>query len=366
MIPLKILFHYPGIFHKVLDNGEKKRPVMMYRAFLELGHDVTLFIGELTQRENQWDDLSKILDQFDFIYCENSHVPLRLTSESHLPKLFSVDYQLYEKAHEIGVPIGVFYRDCYWQYKEYRKEIGRLKYYFARYFYKQELQLYNQYASLVYMPSLGFKKLITQYISPKKSMSLPPGSTLQKLPVESKKIQLLYVGNIRPPRYDISEIVEVFDQLDNDLLSLNICTSDNNQSLIGTYYKLPNQVKVHHASGDELLKLYETADFIFLKSSNHDYAKIELPLKFFESIGMTKPIICKEGGDTADFVKEYGIGYTYNSKSELTPLLNSLEKKIDYGRFIENLTTIQSSHTWGARAQAVIDSLYLKKAVVEY
>ena len=169
----KIIFHYPGPFYDVLDGGEKKRPKRMYEAFCELGYDVYSIIGNYAERKEKFDRIKDCINEFDFVYSENTTLPLRCSGRKHFPVFDNIDYKLFKILKKNRIPHGVFCRDIYWCYKDFIKEVGILKYILSIPFYLEEMYLYRKYADKVFVPSDRFAEVIP-IISEDKCTPLPP------------------------------------------------------------------------------------------------------------------------------------------------------------------------------------------------
>ena len=355
----KIIFHYPGPFYDVLDTGEKKRPKKMFDAFCELGYDVYPVIGNVKARREKIDRIKKEIKEFTFIYSENSTLPLKLCSKNHYPLLDSPDYELFRIAWENSINIGVFYRDIFWRYSEYKKQIGLLKYSLALPFYKSEIKLYSRYAKRIFIPSKRMKILMPNY-SNSKTYLLPPGEELHppKICSDNNKksnINLIYVGSISPPKYNLSILIDKLRKVDRNKINLTLITRNDEYQKYKNYYNFPECVSIKVASGKELISHYKKADIAVLYFTNDDYMKLAMPQKFFEAIGFGLPIISY--GDTAatDFVKENDIGWCVKENENIFEYLIKNPEEIEKKR--KNVLKIQAEHTWKARAKEVASVL---------
>jgi glycosyltransferase involved in cell wall biosynthesis len=356
----KIIFHYPGPFYESLNTGEKKRPKKICEAFSQLGYEVVRMIGSRSERKKVFDKIKDSISDFSFIYSENSTLPLGLCGDNnHLPTCNSVDYQLFKVAHKNGIPIGVFYRDFYWQYPPFKKEIGYLKYFVSLPYYQKEVSIYKKYADCIFVPSAESIDWLPIKRNEKKLQPLPPGEELHDLRniSEKDKINLIYVGSIMPPKYNMSQLFNDIGKYSKTQLTLTLVTREDDWKKYSTFYSIPDNVSYRQAQGDELKELYLEADIALYYLDPDPYTKIRLPIKLFEAIGFGLPLICY--GDTAvsRFVIDNQIGWTSGGKENsniFEELINNpsslIEKK-------ENVRKIRDQHTWRNRAEQVRDTL---------
>jgi len=352
----KIIFHYPGPFYDILDTGEKKRPKKMYEAFCELGYDVFPIVGSYREREEKFNQIRNNIEAFNFIYCENSTMPITMVDENHIPKPFSIDKKLFKLAHNKKIPIGVYYRDLYWKFNSFKKEIGILKYYLSLYFYKNELKFYSKYSDVLFVQSLEFKKAVP-YFCQDKIYELPPGGDgTENINNEiSLPLQLIYIGSIKPPIYDISDAIEIIKSMTDKPIILNLVIRKSQSYLIKDYYKgLSDNIKVNHVSGKELYKLLQQSHIALMHYRKDKYRKLVKPLKLFEAITFGLPLITNYGTATATFLKQNKFGWIVDAKNDLNKLLNYLisnfhEVKNKRKKIIEHI----EEHTWIARAKSV-------------
>jgi len=362
MTKKKIIFHYPGTLCKVLNTGEAKRPVRMLNAFESLGYEVTCITGTRSERKGLFNKIKPHLKEFDFIYSENSNIPLELCSSSRRPCLFNPDVALFKKANQMKIPTGVFYRDVFWKYPPFKKQLGAPKFYFGLPFYKREINLYQKYASRIFLPSNRVKAWLPQRNKEKLSI-LPPGEPVHHI-TKTKQVNnilnLLYVGSIRPPKYDLSLLLKELSSINSDLYSLIINTREDDWKTFSDYYNLPNSTKLEFKTGEDLSPLYCQADIALCYIVPDEYWKIALPLKLFEAIGYGLPVLSYGDSAVSDFVRENDIGWVVHEddKNIFEYLINNRDE-IEKKR--ENVIAIRPEHTWKKRAEQAIEALKRKR-----
>ncbi len=356
----KIIFHYPGPFYKTLDGGEKKRPFMMCQAFEGLGYEVYKIIGSRKERKIKLNKIIHHLDEFDFIYSENSTLPLGLCGRYHLPSLSSSDYKLFKRAYSKHIPIGVFIRDIYWKYKSFSKEVGHIKHLLSIPFYQNEFKLYKKYSKVIFVPSNNFIKQIS-IINKNKCFVLPPGAEIiersKKKHIIKLPIKLIYVGSIKPPIYDISELLDNVSKY-KDKYHLTIVTRRDEWHLYSDFYKIsPPNIRVIYLSGIKLKNKLLESDISLIYLNDSDYRKICMPLKLFEAIGAGLPIITKGDNSVTNFVKENKIGWCKEGLAKNNIFEHFIQNPQKIAEKTKNVLSIQKKHTWKERAKTVIKLL---------
>jgi glycosyltransferase involved in cell wall biosynthesis len=360
----KIIFHYPGKLSETLNTGETKRPVKMLHAFQNLGYDVTCITGTRSERRTIFNEIKSSLKTFDFIYSENSNIPLDLCCSSRLPSLHSVDIALFKNAACFNIPTGVFYRDIFWRYSPFKEQIGLLKFYLALPFYIREMRIYDKFASKIFLPSERSKSWL-----PVKNVNklavLPPGEPIHPIKkADNNKehfLNLLYVGSIRPPKYDLTLLFQNLAILPKESYSLIVNTRKDDWDTYSSFYNTPESFQSYFASGANLKPLYEKADIALCFMVPDEYWKIALPLKLFEAIGYGLPIISYGDSAVSDFVRENDIGWVVNEDDKQNIFEYLINNRNEIAEKRKNVLAIRSEHTWEKRAEKVAKTLMKKK-----
>ena len=356
----KILFHYPGPFYEILNTGEKSRPKNIHDAFRTLGFEVVAIVGNRREREEKFRMARRFLNEFRFIYSENSTLPLALTEPDHIPRFPCVDYNLFRLAKKRGIPIGVFYRDIYWKFPSFIKSVSKLKYFLSLPFYWSEIRLYANTATTVFVPSREFATYLP-LIQPAKIMELPPGGPDHAVEPKNVKLplRLIYVGSAKPPIYDLSNLFVSLSKFPSDQLLCDLVTREAEWNAISSFYSVPTNVHVHHVDGQQLQQFLETAHISLHYFNPNQYRRIAQPLKLYEAIAFGLPMITTEGTSAARIIRENKFGwitdYQKNSCSALLKHLLSnpheVEEKAKYVR------RHRHQHGWEARARKAIEVL---------
>ena len=356
----KILFHYPGPFYDELDSGEKKRPKKMREAFEKIGCEVIECVGDRKTRERCFSEISRELGTLDFIYSETSTLPLALTEPNHLPKWPCLDYRLFYKARAQRIPVGVFYRDIYWQFSSFIKSVGILKAVLGRPFYKSELKLYAKTANAVFVPSNEFGTYLSS-ISFERIIALPPGGDVVNF--SKKKIELplrlVYVGAIQPPIYDLTNLFTELSKLNDIPLTCDIVTKKNEWQKYAAFYDVPSNVRITHLVGVEVENLLKECHISLLYFNDDPYRHIAQPLKLYEAVGFGLPLVTREGTSAASVIMENQFGWVIGGEINLLgSLLKRLVENLDeVNRIARNVWNQRHLHTWEARARKALEIL---------
>jgi len=355
----RIIFHYPGGFHHVLDSGEKKRPQRMRQAFSDLGYLVEEVTGSTGDRMRTVKGLRRHLGEFLFLYSENSALPLRLTGPRHLPTWPSPDISLFKAAYSAGLPIGVYYRDIYWRFPSFAQDVGRLKLAVAIPFYHEELRLYARTAKRVFVQSAEFACQVPT-VPHSQLQSLPPGGDWTG-PVDRPPpppLRLLYVGSVCPPIYDIRHVIEAMAKLVQLPVHLDIVTRPSDWAkCVDLYPPLPANTHLHHVTGEDLHPLLRKAHISIQNFAEDPYRALVQPLKLYEAISFGLPILTGTGTSTARFVTENRIGWSVSPRDFVDGVKHLVENDGKLSDCQSQLAKIRSQHTWRARAEEVVKTL---------
>ena len=339
------------------------RPVKMLAAFRELGYHVFEVTGTPKQRKAAMDDVRRhLLDggAIDFAYSESSTRPTLMLPRDLDLRHPTMDFTFMRALHAKHIPIGLFYRDVYWQFPEYRERVGPLLPLYTLPLYRYDLRRYNDYLTRLYLPSMEMARYVP--IARQELMeALPPGSDIVVRAHRHRPgtVNLFYVGSLGN-HYRLDEGVRAVEQTDG--ASLTICTAEGEWDNARTRYEPlidHGHTTVVHTSGAGLEPHYAAADIGVMFFEPIEYREFAVPVKLFEYIGHGIPIIATEGTLAGRFVRDNDLGWVlpYDSQA-LADLLADLrdhpEKIEEKARSVEAL---RPAHTWIARAQQVAEDL---------
>ncbi len=356
-----IIFHIPWSIDKNRPSASQLRPVKMLKAFQSLDYEVDVVMGSVEIRKKQIKTIKNKIMQgkvYTLLYSESSTYPTLIADGTKQALTHPLlDYKFLSYCKKKGIPIGLFYRDIYWKFPDFAKDIFVLKRWALKFLYMFDIYFYNKYLDIIYLPSLK----MFEYINIKSNIKeLPAGCEIY--PNNQKKIvktlNIIYVGGI-DYHYRIEKLLKVVSK--NSKIKLTICCRRNEWvKNINKYsqYLTPN-IQIVHESGKQLHKLYEEADVASLFFEPGEYMNFAMPMKLFEYIGHCKPVIATAETSVGDFVHNNGIGWVIKyDEVELDGLLNSLmsnNKLLDSK--IEQIKKISLLNTWKMRAYQVIRDL---------
>jgi len=358
------IFHHPFPVEPGGKSGSSVRPFQMLRAFGELGYEVTAVTGFARERREQIRRLSADIAKgkhFDFAYSESHTLPMFLTEPHHLPSHPYVDHALFGRLNRKRIPLGLFYRDVYWRFDQFKMQYSWPKQHFATYFYRREWNEYTNVVDHLFLPSLAMVAALPTPWPAERLSPLPPGSNSsvaiqRSAPSTSSTLQLLYVGGVNPPIYDLTPLFESIHRYHSAQLTL--CCRREEWDAVANYYAPTDTVNIVHASGEQLNALYQQADLITILRKPHPYLEFAMPVKVFEAISYGLPIVSLEGSETARFIDQEEIGWVVESPGDFRLLLDSLlanPKKLETA--YQKVASVQERHTWNARAHQVTKTL---------
>lgn len=364
----KIIFHIPFKINPAQPSGTNIRPMKMLQAFKDLGYEVDFVMGDAKTRKKQIKEIKAAIkagEQYDFMYAESSTLPSLLTESHHLPTHPFLDFDFFSFCKKSNIPIGLFYRDIYWAFDEYRKDIVFFKRIPTKWMYLYDLLRYKNLLSKLFLPSLAMGKHVA-YVAKEKMLELGPGHDLspdlsaKKL---GEKIQLLYIGGLG----DHYQMHELFKALANlDFVELTLCTRPREwEAKKLEYERIPSKAKITvvHKTGEELKALYEAADIALIFVKPLEYWSFASPIKLYEYLGYKKPIISSKGTNAGKFVEENGVGWNidYNREAFENLMQQLYANKNEISDLANQIAIVAKNNSWKARALKVKESLSQEK-----
>lgn len=350
------------------------RPKRMKEAFEKIGYKVYPVIGSSTERAKAIGEIKNLINsgqKFEFLYSESANFPTILLDEDHIPRHPFLDFNFFRfvKAHKI--PIGLFYRDIYWRFETYKKEVNILKRSISVPLFLYDLLNYKLYVDVLFVPSHSFASYIPMNLN-QKIYPLPPGCRVPDKQshsyVEVKNfLRVLYVGNIVPPEHDISILFKIAKHFENNKkINFSVSCPADSWSKWSSYYlsatdgKMPLNINLSHRKPDELENLYLESDLFFIPI-NDEYTKIASLMKLYEDIGYGVPTLVAVNGEseTRKFVERENVGwvvdYSFDKITEFLNYISSNPKELEEKR--KNVMNVRIRHTWEERARLVAQIL---------
>ncbi len=365
-----VIYHHPKPLSSAAAVGSAVRPVRMREAFLRLGEEVIEVAGEGPERIRKARALEQRLaaDHDAILYSESVNVPPALTWARRRPWRMNFDYNFLQQMHSRGVPTGLFYRDIYWVLEGSKavslKSLVRHRLIPA--FARQELRRYQQSLDVLFLPHKEMGKYVPFPFPNTEMRSLPPGGELRDLPADalgakhqSGKLNLLYVGNIAPPHYDLRPYIEAVESI--KCARLKVVTRDRALKFHGHLYQFERRknVTVSEAHGEGLVPLYQQADLALAVRADSEYLAFAMPVKIFEAISFGVPLVVSAGlRVVADLVEREKLGWVIRNPDEFAQLVGRLAKhpqELQQAR--RRVLEARERHTWEARAREVVEVL---------
>lgn len=364
---MKIIFHIPKKLNNQVNSGGKIRILNMYQTFMNLGYDVDLVSGSSRQRKKKIKEIKNKISngtKYDFLYAESSTLPVALTDDHHLPLHPFMDFNFFKFIKKNDIKIGLFYRDIYWNFEEYKNKVSWFKRKIGNFFYKYDLKKYNELLDILYLPSLKMNDYIP-YNFNIKIKSLPPGLRKKSISLKKEKnsiknstLKIFYVGGIGE-FYGLNKLFKTV--YNNKNVKLTVCCRKSEWEKYKNKYNryINKQVNIVHASGDDLIPYFLNSDISSLFLKPIKYRSFAMPTKLFEYMKYKTPIIATNNTAAGEFVKNNNIGWTIDySKDELNNLLNYISNnRQNLAEKRKNIVSILDNHTWEKRAVKVVNDL---------
>lgn len=359
---INVIYHHPLPLNKNSTSASGIRPIQMLEAFKALGCDVDLVTGYASERRECIHNIKNKIKEgmvYDFVYSESSTMPTILTEPNHIPLHPFLDWHFFRYCNKKNIPIGLFYRDIYWLFDNYGRDLNPLKKHFAKLAYRFDLWVYGKTLSKLYLPSVAMGEYIPEVNSSIFS-ALPPGHMSPNINIKDmcsehdKKLKIFYVGGMSE-HYQMHKLFEAVRDVPG--VELLVCTRDREwEKVKHEYPALTPNIHVVHLSGKSMEDELRSSDIALLLVKPHEYRDFASPVKLYEYLGFQKPIIATEGTLAGQFVNDNGIGWTvpYDT-AEIKQLITKLsEGNLSIQSVINNLKSVASKHSWQSRAMQVI------------
>jgi hypothetical protein len=358
----RMIFHMTVPYDPNSKTGSHIRPIEMVKAFKENGYVVDEVTGYGRERKEALKKLILNIKngyRYEFLYSELSTMPMFLTEKHHFPLFFYLELKLFLLCRRNSIPITAFYRDIYWRFDLFQTGTSFFKKVIAHVFYYIELIFLSKFAAILFLPSLEMKDAFPYKFSRTTFLELPPGISpkvvgFQKENILSQKIlNLIYVGGVLPPLYDLRGAIQTISNIENVNLTI-VCRKDE-WNIFGKDLTLTKNINIKHLSGKELELEYSKADLSLIVLGNHPYRRFCMPLKLFEAISFETPVILLSSMKAAsNLVKDHDLGYIIDSESDLIGVFEKiLKSRDDLKQKVLNNSRYKEFITWNARAQFV-------------
>lgn len=337
----------------------------MIAAFEAIGCRTVVISGNAGERRRQIQSIKNQVRRerlkIDVVYSESAGWPNAFSDggRSFHPFL-DVSFLRFMKRN--GVPVSLFYRDAYHRSREFFDVpfLQQIRRHVLRYFAEHDLRQYNDYVSLLYLPSIEMRAIIPEYRG--EVRALPPGgekhATLPRERTEGDPVRLLYVGGLGD-MYRLHNLFRAVQAESN--VRLTVCTRPSDWRGVEHEYRgylTDERIKVVHRSGDDLLALYADADVAVLSVEPNPYRDFAVPVKLFEYIGHGKPILATErtlaGRYIADHELGWVVGYEVDAIQSVLSTLTSSDGTTDLRSASARVAKHADMIGWDERARQVL------------
>lgn len=352
-----IVFHTPYPIDPDARAASGIRPARMRDAFAEAGYAVREITGRAAERRAAFRELRRDVARglaVEFLYSEGATLPTALTEPHRLPTHPLLEPGLLAWCKRQGIPTGLFYRDVYWRFPEYRTRVNPVVAVGTRTLYNADLLSYRLLVDALFLPSLRMGEHVP-FVPECKQHALPPGcAVVDDEPTPAGHLRLLYIGALGS-YYRMHAAVQGVAA--SHSATLTLCTGEAlwEQTRVEYGPLLAGRTDVVHRSGSGLDPLYAAADICLLYVEPTPYREFAAPFKLFEYLGHGRPVIASEGTLSGDFVRDTGIGWTIPYETgALASLLDRLaEHPAEVERARQEARRRRHEHTWRARAEQV-------------
>nr|WP_106790208.1 glycosyltransferase [Massilistercora timonensis] len=355
----RCIYHVP---YPIVDSAETAsaiRPQKMLAAFKEVFDEVFVISGYGMERRECFKKLSEKVENginYEFMYSENSTMPNLLTEKNHVPRYPLLEKKIFQFCKRNGIPIGLFYRDIYWKFPIYKKNVHFLKRCISIPLYKYDLDIYNKYVDVLFLPS----HIMNKYVGFKGRVeALPPGGSGGvnipfKRHTEQEKIELFYVGGVGGD-YDVFKLLQAMKQC--EFANLTLCCHQDQWNKWHSVYNItiPENVNIIHKAGSELEEYYRKADVGVLFFEPSGYREMAMPVKLFEYLSHGLPVLSTKGSAAGEFVANNAVGWDIDYTEESFVYLI---KKLYYNKncllnMQNRVLAVATKNTWNSRVQFV-------------
>lgn len=364
----RMLFYLPRQVEDA-SSGSLVRIRAMRQAFAALGLEIVDLAGPLSRRLPVMRTVQRQLragDRFDFLYLENSTIPLHLCEPRGriLRRHPFADAGFLAACRRAGVPIGVFYRDVWWRFRRDLTPAQQRRHWVRLPFYRLELELYRRFADVLYLPHLAMEALLP--VRPARVRALPPGADpdaasrvgppAARLP--GGPLRVFYVGGVGN-FYELHSLVAAVQRTPGVELTL-CCREEDWARARHGYPGVPDRrIRIVHTHGAGLLPHIRAADILSCHLRPNPYWRVTMPIKVIEYLGYGRPILAAADTNAGDFVAEQGIGWRCaDDPRTLAALLARLRDGPDeVAAHQARIAAVRPQHTWTSRARQVIADL---------
>ena len=306
----------------------------------------------------------------DFVYAENTNLPVILESKKLNLLSFAQHIRFLNWVKRNRIPLGYFYRDIRWRFPFYTSVLHGPLAHLLKPLNWIDWYIIDRTSDILYLPSEEMNKWLPRPRKENTYRALPPGYNQARcLPssetTSGKVLRLVYVGGLNKPVYSFSRALKVI--YNHNLIHLTLCCREDewNNARDELEPLLGHNVSVVHLHHDALSSLYRTADIFLLAMDPCEYWEFSFPVKFAESIGFGVPVVCcRHQAAIASVIVKERIGWVIDAPEDLIQLAESDQLPAEIREFKENVAKFRDQFSWLARARAVSADLSAKNSKI--
>ena len=361
----RMIFHAPFPVLPGATSASGIRPWKMLQAFKTVGFEVFELTGYAAERRHKLAVLKRIVARGwepEFVYSEAATIPSSFTEPRHFPLILNLERKFFRFAHDHGIPSGVFYRDVYWAFEDYERGVGKPVARAMRALYAREVETFNKYVDVVFLPSITMGMHIPKLAGPR-LVALPPGADKgvveQTTDIKGRDLQLFYVGAVGGEHYDISALIEGVERADGCQLTIATRPEGVERARIEYGQVIGDSTHFVQASGSQLDAYYRNCDIACLVMRPQEYREFAAPMKLYEYLGKGKPVVASKGTLAASVVEESGAGWIvdFDADQVAEQLLRLRNQPDEIAARAANAAEAGKLNTWADRARLVAREL---------
>lgn len=342
-----------------LSSGSSVRPFRMYNALVNLGLDVKLLEGQQNRRKERKLKVKKIID-----WLEDNRPDICYVEPPSGPFFNKIDLKLLRKVHNMGIPIGLFYRDFYWKFPEWAWfDTPLWKRTILTMMHKRDLKVFQKCCDVLYFTSQECFKHFGD-VKFKKLGILPPGCNEPRGEVKIGAREIFYAGGVREAD-GIDDLLIALDRINKSGFRVKFNLITKREELVhlkNSELLKSNWIEVMEASGEALEPIYARCDLGVLPKKRHFYMDMAISVKVLECMSRGLPMISTDCPAMARFIQqnESGLICKEGADSIENAILEYYTNDELYHALLENVKKAALNNTWEKRVEQVISDLLNK------
>lgn len=344
-------------FSESAESGSSIRPQKMYEAFLNCGIQVKLLEGQQNKRRERAVKVKEIIN-----WLENNTPDICYVESPSGPIFNKIDLTLIKLIHDKNIPIGYFYRDAFWLFKDKMKNLSFIKRNIIILMNKICLKIIKSNVDIVYFPSKSVINLF-RFANFNEIKLLPPAADISNFNQQSEYMyNCIYVGAASAVDGTI-DMIEAFkivnDAMEKKINLIIVTRKPEWEKIYKSIYDSYEWLKIQHTSKKGLIDLYNRSDVAIIPRKKNYYIDISMPVKLFEYIGFGKPIISTPRLETAEFIRKEKCGIICKDSVDglaaaIIEFYSNKKLKNDLYEYVE---ISAKENRWENRVQTVISDL---------